>query len=751
MSRNAAVTRLTEWLQESGQRHLKLPVTGPVGSGKTACIRQVAETCQAIGQVVSIHIDCHGLTADDVAVQLIEDWGFDKRFLRTRNTPLADAFAHWTHGKERAVVLFANVQWAGVTVTSAEPERVLNHVIVPLLRSAKCPVAVVFEVDQEQERAVLPSNFEVEALPALEAPVDSPPPLAQHIANFPQLRALASAETREFPLQAWSTLCTALDLPGTPADLHTAANALPDLLAQRTDDAGVEHIAFCADGVRHLIREQQPLTQQENLRITDALLNQTLRRTSTAIPWHQGEPVAQYAFRAIPLHCAAAGILADLSQDPRFVANVDRHALLTGLGIAYPDGIPGGTPASDVHYLEAAGVEPSSHEEWVSWLHWASLNRGAADFADELARSTGELPWLTRWSRWRPYGLFGPSPQHDAAAAEELVIGVADGIDVIASQLEIDEDELEGEADPDADWYAIERLWRLDDGTPLGSAVQVQLHYDDSSGIDQAPGRLFVPAEEPDEAEQMPAPRTPSASTCLVEAADGTQVHGGSGGIYALRVSDPTRVAEKPQWRARPLLTTHNAAAVWTMPDALRADAPPTQSWYESTFGQGTCRTASRDELPDGVVHADTVDFLTEIGLPHLGDNFRYLSFAQPSSMEEVGWPSAPPSSVAPGPFFRVGRWVKGELLMNGASGRIYVTNVGDGDADHLLSSGLRQTCTLLALTVQRRESGFTVRAEELDARHSLMSWTQEIDPVAASHPHWTAILSGHWDEPDMV
>lgn len=758
MSRGTVVTRLTEWLQEPGPGHLKLAVTGPVGSGKTSGVRQAEAACRETGEDISTSVDCRGLAADDVATRLISAWGCDERFRRTRKAPLTEAFAHWTHGKERAIVLFSNVQWAGVTATSTEPGRVLTQVIVPLLRAATCPVAVLFEVDQEQEHVPVSSALEVELLPAAETPPDSGAPtvsgpsLAECLAPFPQLRALAAAEIRDIPLRAASVLCSALDLPaGAPEELRTVARELPQLLTGWTDETGVEYLAFRTDGVRHLLRAQLPLSRTEHGRLAEALHDRLPDGEGAHGPRDAPDAVAAYAFRTLPLHFAAAGQLADRAQDPRFLAQVDRHALLTGLALTYPAGIPAGIPASDIHYLEAAGVEPATHEEWLSWLHWASLNRGAAEVAAELARSAGELPWHTLWSRWRPYGLFGPSPRHDAAVAEELVLGLADGARVVAGQQEIDEDDLDDEVDPDADWYAVERVWSLDDGTPLGDAVQVQLRYGDDGEADQADGRAFEPVGEPDEAEEVPAPRTPSASTCLVKAAGGTQVHGGSGGIYALRVHDPTRVTAKPSWRTRPLLAAHNTSAVWPLPEAARAEGPAAREWYEGVFGQGACRIVPPDALPDGLVHPDTVRFLTEVGVPDLDDEFRHLSFARPHALPDGAEPSALPSSAGPGPFFRLGRWVRGELLLDGAAGRLYVTEVGDGDADHLVSSGLRQACTLLALTVQCRESGFTVRAEELDARRSLAAWAQDIDPVAASHPHWTAILSGHWDDPDAV
>ncbi|MFJ8671461.1 SUKH-4 family immunity protein [Streptomyces sp. NPDC093589] len=750
MPRHSAATRLTRWLQEPGPRHLKVLVTGPVGSGKSACIREAEAAVRETSRGGTVRVDCRGMSADEVAVQLVDAWGGDARFLRKRNDPLADAFAQWTQGQERAVVLLANAQWAGTTVTSAEPQRLLTHVVIPLLRSAECPVAVLFEVDQEQGRITLPPSLDVESGTVLEAADRSGPPPSELMALHPQLRALAAAEIRDVPLPAWSALCAAFGLDGAPEGLRHVATALPELLNTWTDEAGIGRVAFRTDGARHLVRTNSPLSHDDHARLADALLNQSLHRDGAAGPWRAADSVARYAARTLPLHCAAAGILSNLTLDPRFLANVDRHALLTGLALLHRDGVPSGTPAGDAHYLEAAGVEPATHEEWISWLHWASMNRGAPEFAAALARAAGELPWLTLWSGWRPYGLFGPSPRHDAAEADELVLGVADGIDVVATQLEIDEDDLDEEVDPEADRYAVERMWRRADGTPLGDPVQVQLHEDDTSDIDQADGRAFEPVEEPDDAGQPPAPRAPSASTSLVKAPDGTQVHGGTGGIYALQVLDPARVASRPQWRSRPLLAAHNTAATWQLPAALRADAPPSRSWYESAFGRGTCHPVSPDALPDGITHTDTVRFLGEVGLPDLDDAFPFLSFAPPGALTQVAPPPFLPESAA-GPYFTVGRWVRGDLLLDGATGRLYLTDIGDGDADHLLSSGLRQTCTLLALTAQRRQSGFTVPAETFDARRSLATWARDIDPVAAPHPHWTALLSGHWDDAEAV
>ncbi|KAA6221782.1 hypothetical protein CP973_07215 [Streptomyces albofaciens JCM 4342] len=784
MSREAVTARLSEWLRVPDRRHLTLPVAGPVGAGKTACVQDVTEAAgRSEFPVVSHYVDCRGRTADAVATQLIASWGFDERFLRTRNAPLADAFRQRTHGEDRVVIGFGNVQWAGGTATSTEPERLLRHVIVPLLRNAACPVAVLVETDNAQERVPLAAVLGGEGLPPFEMPGSAPSghhDLLDALTRFPQLRALAAAEIRDVPLPAWSTLCAALGLPDESADLRAVVSALPGLITvtpatARTGDAegtgenaaaetagapqagfgadhvasAVDRVAFVTDGVRHLVREHRPFSSAEQVRIADALLDRSLRLPGVSTPWRGHDSVAWYAAHALPLHCAAAGTLPDLAEEPAFLANADRHALLTGLAFAFSGGIPPNTPAADAHYLEEAGVEPDTHEEWVSWLHWASMNRGATDFAARLARSAGDLPWLTRWSRWRPYALFGPSAEHDAARADEAVVGTADGTDVVAGQLMIDEDDFDDEAD--ADEWVEERLWRLDDGTPVGDAVRVALYYDDDGDVEHAAHRVFEPVQVPDELDRSPAPRSPSSSSCLAVATDGTLVYGGHGGLYALGAPDPPRVTSAPRWRSLPLLSAHNRTSVWPMPAIVRAGHEPSQGWYESAFGQGACRVVPRAGLPAGITHPDTVRFLTEVGLPDLGGTLPYVSFRPPHALAEVTGTAALPPDTGPGPLFTLGKWVRAGLLLDGTSGRVLTTHTEGAVAEHVLSSGLRQLCTLLALSRLRAESGFTVWAEELDAKRSLRAWAEDIDPVAAAHPHWAAVLSGQWDDPDML
>ncbi len=121
------------------------------------------------------------------------------------------------------------------------------------------------------------------------------------------------------------------------------------------------------------------------------------------------------------MHAALAGTLPQLLADPETVAHVGREALLQGLALAWPDGVPLGGVAADAHYLEEEGVEPDSQGEWLAWLHWAAVNRGQRDWAHRLLESGVSVPWHTTWSRRRPYGAFGPYPGQTGAL---IAVGV---------------------------------------------------------------------------------------------------------------------------------------------------------------------------------------------------------------------------------------------------------------------------------------------------------------------------------------
>ncbi|MFH8411464.1 SUKH-4 family immunity protein [Streptomyces sp. NPDC018019] len=748
-----AVERLVQWLDEPQEESRALHVTGAVGAGKSRLLDEAHAR-----RPETVQVDCRGRDADDVAAALLASWGHDADFLRRRANPLDDAIRERVQQGGQVSVLLGNVQWAGASVTSKEAERVAGNLVPRLMMYGRRAIRVVVETDAELALAEVPLTRP--AALSLTAPDESAPgadrsafPSAQAlVSDHPQLRPLAMAERRDVPFSVWSLLCTAAGIPASEEELRTVASSCPDIL-YTAESRGDDCAGFRQDGVRHLVRSLQPPTPEEQLRVTDALLDLTVNRYPRD-RWRDRTPAGHYAAFALPLHAASAGRLTGLLDEPPFVANADHRSLLTALAVAYPDGVPQGTRASVIHYVESAGISPAGHDEWLSWLHWAEVGRGEREFADRLAECGGPLAWSTVWSRWRPYGVFGPAPSDDARA-DELLVGTLRGEPVVVTQVETDEDDLpdDCDVDTDADGFYTERPWRIEDGAPLGGPVVVAECYDLEGEVESADGRVIDVAASPLGRDGIPAPRTPAAVGPLAAAGAGTWLFGGGAGVFAVRVADEQRVVTGPAWRAAPLLGTHSRSALWRMPDeAARPDAP-TPAWLDTVFGDGLRTVLAADRLPAGLRSEAARTFLTVTGVPALDD---LLPFASLDDLDETGlpeadWPVGVSRPEGTGVLYRLGRWVRHDLLLDGATGRIFHNSDDEEDPAHrLLAGSAAQLWTLLALYWSLRRSALTTSAEKRDAARSLVSWAARIDPVTTGHPHWQAVFNGDWNQRDM-
>ncbi|MEU2787692.1 SUKH-4 family immunity protein [Streptomyces sp. NPDC007100] len=751
---DAAAEWLVRWLDEPQEDSRALPVTGPVGVGKSRLLEEVR-----LRRPGTVHVDCRGRGADDVAAALLAAWGHDADFLRRRVNPLDDAIRKQVQQGAHLSVLLSNVQWAGVSATSQEAERIATVLVPRLMMYGRRAIRVVVERDAEQALVRLPLARATElSLTALEGPAPSAdrsalPSAEALITEYPQLRLLAVAERRDVPLRVWALMCAAMELPTSEEDLRTIAASLSDVLFTEGGHEEYERVGFHQDGVRHLVRSLQPSTPEEQQQMTDALLDLTVNRYPRE-RWRDHASVGSYAAFALPLHAASAGHLPSLMDEASFVANADRHTLLTGLAVSYPEGVPHSTRASVVHYLESAGVEPAGHDEWLSWLHWAEMNRGDIEFADLLAEVGGPLAWATTWTRWRPYGAFGPTSSDDARA-DELLVGTLREEPVVVTQVETDEDELpdECDVDTDADGSYTERPWRLRDGASLGDPVVVAECYDLQGEVESVEGRTIDEVASPLGLDETPAPRTPASVGPLIAAGSGMWLFGGAAGVFVVQVADSRRVVTGPEWRKTPLLGKHNRSALWRVPkEAVRPDAP-TPAWLDDVFGDELRSVLTAQRLPAGLWDEAARAFLTGTGMPALDDLLPFADIDDPddTGLPEADWPADVPRPEGTGTFHRLGRWVRQDLLLDGATGRIFHDSDDEESPGHLLIAGsLGQFWTLLSLYWSLRRSTLTTSAEQRDARRSLTSWAARIDPATAGHPHWLAIFNGDWDQRDM-
>ncbi|MGW4087424.1 ATP-binding protein [Streptomyces sp. NPDC004822] len=719
----AAERTVNDWLTESRRRGSVLPVLGPAGVGKTAFLKRLHEQFPS-----SIYIECSGLTVDEVARRLLAEFSIDAVDLWSKD-PLFDAVVKI---RRDAIILLADVQWAGPLFTSREPDRIAGSLATTFAAHSHGCVRLVVEADSPRDR--------VSVRRANEIILDEEPTTSDRLttaassSELRALRALAASEVHDTPLAVWQHLCSALGERTDAASLRRLAERLPDTvhLHETATGAGVR---FTSRSLKYDIRSHNPLTATEHLAIAEALLTSARAEETT--------PVRAYGVRAAALHAALGGALPRLLDErPDFVALCDRTGLLEALSVAWPKGVPTGGTATDAHYLDVEGVAPRSHREWLAWLHWAAVNRGRTDWANALAE-TVRLPWRTAWSRWRPYGVFGKHPG-TSGAVDYVELGLSDDVPVVTTQRELplpadDESEERG------DERYRERVWRLTDGAEIAAPSVVDVYLGAGGEVDRVVGRT-VDIQPPAPAHpDVPRPQVPRSVRDMQRTGDSRWVLGGYGGVFALDVLEPDEVAEAPKRWPSPLVAPVRRTAVWPMPGGRLAAEGPDRSWFATAFGEEILRRLEPSSIPAGVVHLQARATLTSIGFPALaGGEPRFLTTVD---LDQAGLePVDLPAHIEP--TYRLGFWLGEEVVLEGGSGRVLLASV---TGVHLLGSTLRQFMTLVSLYVTLRRSEFSTRYEEEDARRSLTAWAQQIDQSAGSSPAWTAAFDGDLDVPESL
>jgi len=183
-------------------------------------------------------------------------------------------------------------------------------------------------------------------------------------------------------------------------------------------------------------------------------------------------------------------------------------------------------------------------------------------------------------------------------------------------------------------------------------------------------------------------------------------------------------------------------SAVWECPAPARAEGAPSRPWLEATFGRGTCRPLPEEELPDDLTHEESRRFLTETGLPALTDHLPFMDTvdAAEDGLVPVFWPETATPREVEGPFYRVGHWTGGNVLLDGATGTVVV----DGDSgydDVVLAGSLRTFFIVLRLCHEFLVSDFTTNDERGDALESLRAWAEDIEPATEDALIWEHAL----------
>jgi len=720
--------RIEAWRSLPARKRQVFTISGPKSVGKTDFLAEVRERIPG-----SAWIDCQGLTADAVALLMRET-------CRTTSTP------------GELVIFLANVQYAGELLTSSEPTRVAGTLAPGFRRFGTREVWVMAEHDPEMIPVTPDHEYEI-ALTAR----SSVTPAIERQQEEPLLNALAAAELRKVPPAVWQLLCAAGEAPASAEELLTLAASRPEILSLGEDDSGAPSVGFVSDALVHAWRRAWPCEATTHARVVEALLAAVGDAPEDF--WAQSGPVAHYASRALPMHAALAGILPRVLENGRLLAGCAPSGLYEALSVAYPSGVPYGSTAALLHYLEVQGIVPSSQGEWVAWLHHAALSAGRTEWAEELLSAGIALPWQTVWSRWRPTGKFGLR-SGDAGRVDELGIARHEPPVLVITARDTT---TEKHASPK--YRYLRQEWDPSTGLQASAPTTVRHALAGSDGDwinarnrpDDLPVAFAHHGDngwESDTPAPLLPPRCPSTVTQGIRLND-KWVLAGKAGLFAVTVHEADRLRQPP-FPGKPLVAAHCRAATWRLPDhataALRGDG--LREWLEETFGADSCHRLGKDQLPSGLSNEEARRFLTETGLPEIR-GFLHLAITPRGDrpLHEVPWPGrgrdvprhlrAQSEAPSQGPFYELGSWMYSRLLLDGKTGQLLRDTTG-GMASPLAGSSLPQFFAMVRLFDEFRRTHYPYAPDHRDARISLEAWCRQIDPDAAHGEVWANILEGY-------
>ncbi|MFJ4754596.1 SUKH-4 family immunity protein [Streptomyces sp. NPDC088763] len=114
-----------------------------------------------------------------------------------------------------------------------------------------------------------------------------------------------------------------------------------------------------------------------------------------------------------------------------------------------------------------------------------------------------------------------------------------------------------------------------------------------------------------------------------------------------------------------------------------------------------------------------------------------------PRADRRVRGAGGPPPPESDGPFYLLGKWTGGQVLLDGGTGRLYRDTTG-GSPDPVAGSSLTQFFATVRLYDEFRRTHFPYATDHKDAQDNLARWHEHIDPAASRAETWTLILEGY-------
>ncbi|MFG3116526.1 SUKH-4 family immunity protein [Streptomyces sp. NPDC048197] len=673
-----SVALIENWWREHRPGSRSAFLIDPFDAGGTSVVWEVHQRVEG-----SLLVDAQGLTAEEIQEKVLLALGVDLS---------PGSRSRWRSSlrqiTEARLVLIANAHRAGRTRRSYEPERLFSRALAGLaMASGNVTVLAHTTPHGLPHRAPvvlrLPENAAHAATERLESPL---------------LRALALAEPREVPIRVWAELARALT--GEPV----SGAALAQLVIERPDviQEGRNGVFFLDEGVAERLRKEA--APAEVARVNRHLFD-WLRRVSHefrhAEGWARAGAEGRYAAMGLAAHAVQADAWEELLRRGELVANIPQTSLMDTACCASGGSVPGNSAAADGIHLWAYGVVPTRQSEWAALMHLMATAREDTAFASAVAESGVRLPWKTTWTRWRP-----PGGYHVSYTRTMSVTGIAEvrwnGRRAIAGLCERKQPDV---AIWDAETGALlAGPWQGDD-IPEGhlgdlSWPSLRAHPESSNDADGRPGPLTfhdlhtgVPAGRGPHPSLLESPPLPVGDLVVL---------GGSGGLFAIEPGPGEEFSGFGSGNDQPL-----SGPYATVGPTVPLDAPPpSPKDLIELYGDEEVFELEKEELPEGLTDEAARRTLLEFGLPDMREGgmglYPYGDYRF-EVMDEVFWPDDVPPVDETGPFFQIGFWMGGELVVDGPTGHVLRIPT-EPDEDHLAAlpaaCGVEDFLTMVGLWV---------------------------------------------------
>ncbi|MFH8571288.1 SUKH-4 family immunity protein [Streptomyces sp. NPDC017993] len=689
----------------------------PSGSDGAAFLGEVHRRIEG-----SVLLDAAGRTAEEVHAEVLQRLGID---LSPGNR------WDWRHGLKQLgqnrLVLIANAHRAGCTRGSSEPDRVLSTTIGDLEGGT---VGVLVHLTPERLPRLAKVAFRL--LSPVTTEVDWPIPV----------RALSLARPRIVPMRVWAELTNALGGERVSETvLHSVLEDFsPHLLS------GEHGVAFADESLAERLR--RGMTEDEICRV-DRHMAEWLKRSCLEFRhpegWAESGPEGRYAATGLVMHAAQAdfvesvstegsgrrGLFEDLLQNGGMMANVPQTALLDAARCAYIGDVPGNAAAGAAVQLWSYGVVPPRQAEWASWLHLIATARGDRAFADAVADSGVRLPWKAKWTRWRPPGGYHwsylvPGPVDGLAEVRWQGRPAVAGLYTWSSRADIWDaatgehlagpwkEEIPEECRPDLAWPSGQG-----EGRPGPETVA---DFEDAMSDEDAVHDLFLD----------------SPPLHL----DNQVIFGGPGGLFAIEPAD----ADTFSGLNFPGFQPFSGSYAFTTAVTPAATPPPSPADLAELYGAQSIHKFSAGMIPEGLTDEPMRRTLTEFGLPEMSDEDGLGIYPHGDHrmriFDEVPWPSDVAPVEESGPFFQIGFWMGGALVIDAPTGHVLRIPSEPGE-EHLAglpaAHSLENFLTMVALWITGLLLKGLVEGDDeanLLPDHVLAAH-RRIDPEGAEAPAW--------------